>query len=65
MGRRPLILSDTHVAVWHAAGIARKLWTIALIGEAAHRMRDCGGAPMPVSVIDVRSPPRTGYRRAS
>lgn len=37
MGRRALILLDTHVAVWYAAGIELKPRIIGLIGEAAQR----------------------------
>jgi PIN domain nuclease of toxin-antitoxin system len=37
VGRRALILLDTHVAIWYAAGIELKPRIIALIGEAAQR----------------------------
>ena len=37
MGRRALILLDTHVAVWYAAGIELKPRIVALIGEAAQQ----------------------------
>lgn len=37
MGRRALILLDTHVAVWYAAGIELKPRIVALIGEAAQK----------------------------
>ncbi len=37
MGRRALILLDTHVAVWYAAGIELKPRIVVLIGEAAQR----------------------------
>jgi PIN domain nuclease of toxin-antitoxin system len=37
VGRRALILLDTHVAVWYAAGIELKPRIVALIGEAAQK----------------------------
>jgi len=37
VGRRALILLDTHVAVWYAAGIELKPRIVALIGEAAQQ----------------------------
>jgi PIN domain nuclease of toxin-antitoxin system len=37
VGRRGLILLDTHVAVWYAAGIELRPRIVALIGEAAQK----------------------------
>jgi PIN domain nuclease of toxin-antitoxin system len=37
VGRRALILLDTHVAVWYAAGIELKPRIVAFIGEAAQQ----------------------------
>jgi PIN domain nuclease of toxin-antitoxin system len=37
VGRRALILLDTHVAVWYAAGIELKPRIVALVGDAAQQ----------------------------